>query len=230
MTLGYTPCWIIIIWPNHWSKNMNLFAIYASVTSLFLLERLAKVTLYGTLATAVPFYNISILCNRNKTKEQIYNFSESSKSRMKRFEEFHEKVRWKGACGSRAAVWPLLGYSQWPVYDHLDWTSSKICLIYYSQIYFYSTFVVVMPKSSNEFPWISIWRLVKPHANYCVDIPKARCLCPAFAESYQLIHVTLSKELVAVHVWNAPDQWHNWLVAGGKPPPRQAKCQNRAPT
>ena len=71
---------------------MNLFAIYASVTSLFLLERLAKVTLYGTLATAVPFYNISILCNRNKTKEQIYNFSESSKSRMKRLEEFHEKM------------------------------------------------------------------------------------------------------------------------------------------
>ena len=32
--------------------------------------------------------------------------------------------------------------------------------------------------------------------------------------------VALSTELVAVHVWNAPDQWHNWRVAGGtnRPP------------
>jgi len=37
--------------------------------------------LYGTLATAVPFHNISTLCNRNK--KQTYHFSESSKSRMR---------------------------------------------------------------------------------------------------------------------------------------------------
>jgi len=42
--------------------------------------------------------------------------------------------------------------------------------------------------------------VVKPHANYCVDIFKARWLHPAFAESYRLLRVTLSKELVAVHV------------------------------
>ena len=75
--------------------------------------------------------------------------------------------------------------------------------------------MVITTESSNEFPyeWISIWRLVKPHANYCVDILTARWLRPAFAESYRLRRVTLSKELVAVHVWNAPDQWHNWRTA-----------------
>ena len=71
----------------------------------------------------------------------------------------------------------------------------------------------ITPESSNEFPWISIWRLVKPHAKYCVNILKARWLCPAFAESYRLRRVTLSKELVAVHVWNAPAQWHNWRTS-----------------
>ena len=73
----------------------------------------------------------------------------------------------------------------------------------------------ITPESSNEFPyeWISIWRLVKPHANYCVDILTARWLHPAFAESYRMRRVTLSKKLVAVHVWNAPDQWHNWRTA-----------------
>jgi len=74
------------------------------------------------------------------------------------------------------------------------------------------------PESSNEFSyeWIAIRRLVKLHANYCVDILTARWLRPAFTESYRLRRVTLSKELVAVHVCNAPDQWHNWLTA---PPP-----------
>jgi len=72
---------------------------------------------------------------------------------------------------------------------------------------------VITPESSNEFPWISIWRLVKRHANYCVDILKARRLRPAFAESYRLLRVILSKQLVAVHVWNAPDQWQKWRVA-----------------
>jgi len=44
---------------------------------------------------------------------------------------------------------------------------------------------------------------------YYVDIFKARWLRPAFAESYRLLRVTLSKKLVAVHARNAPDQWHN---------------------
>jgi len=73
---------------------------------------------------------------------------------------------------------------------------------------------VITPEPSNEFPWISIWRLVKPHPNYFVYILKARWLRPAFAELYRLWRMTLSKELVAVHVWNAPDQFHNWRVAG----------------
>jgi len=87
---------------------------------------------------------------------------------------------------------------------------------------------VITPGSSNEFPyeWITIWRLVKLHANYCVDILTARWLRPAFAELYRLRRVILSKELVAVHVWNAPDQWHNWRTS----PPCQAKCTNRDPS
>jgi len=36
--------------------------------------------------------------------------------------------------------------------------------------------------------------------NYCVDILKARWLRPAFAESYRLLRVTLSKKLLAVRV------------------------------
>ena len=73
--------------------------------------------------------------------------------------------------------------------------------------------MVITSESSNEVPWISIWRLVKPHAKSCVDILKARWLRPEFAESYRLLRVTLSKERVAVHVWNAPDMWHNWRTA-----------------
>jgi len=90
----------------------------------------------------------------------------------------------------------------------------NLCLNYYSRNLVLFNFRGDNAKSSNEFPWISIWRLVKPHANYCVDILKARWLRPAFAESYRLLRVTLSKELVAVFVWNAPDQWHKWRVAG----------------
>ena len=81
--------------------------------------------------------------------------------------------------------------------------------------------MVITPESSNQFPWISVCRWVETHANYCVYILKARWLLPAFAESYRLLCVTLSKEFVALHVWNAPDQWHNWRVAGVRtaPPP-----------
>ena len=57
---------------------------------------------------------------------------------------------------------------------------------------------MITPESSNEFPWIAVWRLVKPNAIYCVDILKAHWLRPAFAESYRLLRLTLSKELVDV--------------------------------
>jgi len=52
---------------------------------------------------------------------------------------------------------------------------SRLCLLYYFTK-FYSTFVLLTPESSSEFPWISIWRLVKPHTNYYADILKARLL------------------------------------------------------
>ena len=63
------------------------------------------------------------------------------------------------------------------------------------------------PEFINEFPLISIWRLVMPHADNCVDVDilKARWLRPALAESYRLLRVDQVKELVAVRVcvWNA---------------------------
>jgi len=72
-----------------------------------------------------------------------------------------------------------------------------------------------LPKSFHESQydgWSSCMQTI------CVDILKARWLRPAFAESYWLLRVTLSKDLVAVHVWNAPDQWHNWRLAGVRTP------------
>jgi len=96
----------------------------------------------------------------------------------------------------------------------------NVCLNYYSRNLVSFNFRVDNARVYSEFPWISIWRLVKPHASYRVDILKARWLRPVFAESYRLLRVTLSKERVAVHVWDAPDQWHNWRVAGvGIAPP-----------
>jgi len=88
---------------------------------------------------------------------------------------------------------------------------------------------VITSESSNQFPWISIWRLAKPHANYCVDILKACWLRPAFAESYQLLRVNQAKKLVAVHVWNAPDKWHNWPGSGCKPPPGELNVKIGSP-
>jgi len=58
------------------------------VTSQVCLEQLTKVKLYGTLATTVPLYNISTLCNRNEILKNIYHFSESLKG-MQRIEERH---------------------------------------------------------------------------------------------------------------------------------------------
>jgi len=39
----------------------------------------------------------------------------------------------------------------------------------------------------NKFPWISIWWLVKPHAEYFVDIRKACWLHLAFADLYGIV-------------------------------------------
>jgi len=52
------------------------------MTSSFFLERLAKVILYGTLATTVPFYNISALCKRNK-KIGYMNFQKAQRAACK---------------------------------------------------------------------------------------------------------------------------------------------------
>ena len=85
--------------------------------------------------------------------------------------------------------------------------------------FIHSDFVVITPESSNKFPWISIWRLVKPHANCCVDILNTRWLRLAFVELYWLWRVNQAKERVAVRVCNAPDQWPNWRGQGSEPPP-----------
>jgi len=72
-------------------KNTNLFAIYSSVTSSSSLERLAKVILYGTLATTVA-YQFTIFLHfaiEIKNEKQTYIFLESSRSRMRFFEPLH---------------------------------------------------------------------------------------------------------------------------------------------
>jgi len=80
------------------------------------------------------------------------------------------------------------------------------------EIQFYSTCRVITPEPSNEFLWISMSRFVKPHANYCVDILKAFWRRPAFVISNRLLREILPKKIVAVHFWNAYDQWPNWRV------------------
>jgi len=86
-------------------------------------------------------------------------------------------------------------------------------------LFIHSDFVVITPESSNKFPWISIWRLVKPHADYCVNIRKSCWLRLAFADLYRLLRVNQAKELVTVRVWNAPDKWRNWRGQGCEVPP-----------
>jgi len=107
---------------------------------------------------------------------------------------------------------------------------NNLCLNYYSRNLVLCNF---RGDKARVFQRVTMkpWRLVKPHANYCVDILKARCLRPAFAESYRLLRVALSKELVAVHVWDASDQWHNWRVAGmWTSLSYEARCKYRAPS
>ena len=88
---------------------------------------------------------------------------------------------------------------------------------------------MITPESSNECPWISIWRLAKPQANHCVVILKARWLRPTFAESYRFYVWVYQKNL-----WLFMFEMH--LISGitdgwqGCEPPRPAKCKNRAPT
>ena len=54
----------------------------------------------------------------------------------------------------------------------------NLCLNYYSRNLVLFNLVMITPEFSNEFPWISIWRLVKPHGIYCVDILKhTGCVC-----------------------------------------------------
>jgi len=96
----------------------------------------------------------------------------------------------------------------------------NLCLNYYSRNLVLLNFG---GDKANEFPWISVWPLVKRHDIYCVGILKAQWLRPAFAESYRLLRLTLLKELVDVYVGNAPDQWHNWRVAGVRTAPPPAK-------
>ena len=71
---------------------------------------------------------------------------------------------------------------------------------------------MITPGSFNEFPWISVWWLVKPHANYCVNIFTARWLRPAFAESYRL-------RLYQKNLWLFIFEMH--LISGitDEPPP-----------
>jgi len=52
---------------------------------------------------------------------------------------------------------------------------------------------------------------------------QAHWLRSAFTESYRLLRLTLPKELVDAYVWNAPDQWHHWRVAGVRTAPPPAK-------
>ena len=101
------------------------------------------------------------------------------------------------------------------------------CLNYYSRNLVSFNFRDDNARVFQRVPykWISIRRLVKPHANCCVDILTARWLRPAFAESYRLRRVSLSKNL-----WLFMFEMH--LISGitDEPPrpPCQAKCKNRA--
>ena len=48
--------------------------------------------------------------------------------------------------------------------------------------------------------FISIWPLVKPHADYCVDILKSHWLRPVFAESYTDCYVWIMRKNVWLFV------------------------------
>jgi len=56
-------------------------------------------------------------------------------------------------------------------------------------------------SASNEFSWMSIWPLVKPHTDYSVDILEALWLRPTFGESCRLLSVNKGKDFVVDRVW-----------------------------
>jgi len=95
----------------------------------------------------------------------------------------------------------------------------NVCLNYFSQYLVLLNFRGDNAKVFQRVSMNPIWPLVKPHANCCVNILKARWLRPALSESYRLLRVILSKERVAVHVLIAPHQRHNWRVAGVRTSP-----------
>jgi len=91
---------------------------------------------------------------------------------------------------------------------------------------------VIRPEASNEFPWISIWRLVKPHANYCVDILKARWLRPALlnrADCYVWLYLKNLWQFV-FKMYLIIGITDGWQSCEPPPPlPTYCKCKNRAP-
>jgi len=99
-------------------------------------------------------------------------------------------------------------------YDHLNF-AKNICINYHSW-----KLVLFNFRGDNA----RVFQRVSMYLNMTVGQAACQLLCrytqstlAVFAESYRLLRVTLSKELVAFHVWNAPDQWHNWQVAGPLP-------------
>jgi len=94
---------------------------------------------------------------------------------------------------------------------------SKICLDYYSRN------LVSFKIRGDE---TKVFQRVSMNLNITVGQTACQLLCrytqstlTASCVCWILPTVTcatvpLSKELVAVHVWDAPDQWHNWRVAG----------------
>ena len=91
----------------------------------------------------------------------------------------------------------------------------NVCLNYYSQ-----NLVSFNLRGDNSRVFQRVF--IQVNLNMTVGQVACQLLCryihstlaaSAFAESYRFRRVTLLKELVAVHVWNAPDQWHNWQTA-----------------
>jgi len=123
--------------------------------------------------------------------------------------------------GASNKLW--YAWSQLPVYDQIDKYSSTIyALNSWNLVLFnWSDFEVITPESSNEFPWISIWRLAKS----TILCRHTHSTLAAFAESHRFLRVNQTKELVAVRVWNARDQWGNLRGVGEWTAPWQAKCK-----
>ena len=148
---------------------------------------------------------VSVSVNKKSTP-QVYGVDFAAYTYISAYRLCRPKPRASRSKGAPNKLW--YAQSQSPVYDQFDNCSSKFYALIIREINFftYSDSVLITPGSSNEFPWISIWPLVKPHADCCVDILNARWLRPVFAESYRRLRVNQVKELVTVRIWNAPDQ------------------------